>query len=166
MSDETAPPLEPAGRDMRLSFFIMPIFFLKVLREEYTKVSGEPETRRILFRCGFRCGELLTSKMEISPKDEVNLMDTLMALWIEVGLGRLRVASNAPDRIVIESEDSTESLAVGRTGKLACDMTCGMIAGVASTVTSREYACSEEKCTSLGDSHCLYVLQPKGAAAA
>ena len=148
--------------DMRLSFFIMPIYFLKAIREEYASLCGEEGSAKVLFNCGFRCGKIMTKKMEISGHEQIDLAETLHALWIEVGLGRLSVEKIDIESIKIMSEDSSEAQANGEVGKKMCDMTCGFIAGIASEVTNKKYECFEEKCWSAGDDKCVYLLRPEG----
>jgi predicted hydrocarbon binding protein len=146
---------------MRLSFFIMPIYFLKAIRDEYTNICGEESSAKILFNCGLRCGQIMTKKMEISGHESIDLAETLHALWIEVGLGRLSVENLGKNTIKIMSEDSTEAQANGSVGKKMCDMTCGFIAGIASEVTGQTFECFEEECWSAGDDKCVYMLRPK-----
>lgn len=150
-----------ALHDMRLSFFIMPIYFLKAIRDEYVALCGDKGAANVLFNCGFRCGQIMTKKMEISGQETIDLAETLHALWIEVGLGRLSVEPMEGDAIKIMSDDSSEAQANGRVGSKMCDMTCGFIAGIASEVSERNYECHEEACWSANDEQCVYILRPK-----
>lgn len=147
--------------DMRLSFFIMPIYFLKAIREEYVSKCGDKESGKILFNCGFRCGQIMTKKMDISGQQNIDLAETLHALWIEVGLGRLNIEKLDDGKIMINSDDSSEAQANGKVGKRMCDMTCGFIAGIATEVMGKPHECYEENCWSAGDEQCKYILKPK-----
>jgi len=149
------------GKDMRLSFFIMPIHFLKAIREEYERLSGKEKAVEMLFNVGFRCGMTMTEKMSIEKEEDIDLAETLIALWIEVGLGRLQIHEEAGGAIVIISDDSTEAMANGAVGKATCDMTRGFIVGIASTIMNKPYECQEVKCYSEGDQVCKYILKPK-----
>lgn len=151
----------PGLQDMRLSFFIMPIYFLKAIRDEYESKCGREKASEILFNCGYRCGQIMTKKMEIAGQDNIDLAETLHALWIEVGLGRLSVEQLDDGSIKIMSDDSSEAQANGKVGEKMCDMTCGFIAGIASEVTGKDYKCFEEACWSAGDEQCTYVLRTK-----
>jgi predicted hydrocarbon binding protein len=152
----------PDGKDMRLSFFIMPIHFLKAIREEYEGLSGKEKAIDMLFSVGFRCGRTMTEKMAIEKEEDIDLAETLIALWIEVGLGRLQIHEEGEGSIIIISDDSTEAMANGIVGKPTCDMTRGFIVGIASTIMNKPYVCHEEKCYSEGDQVCKYILKPKG----
>ena len=147
--------------DVRLSFFIMPIYFLRAIREEYVAKCGDGAAGNILFNCGFRCGQIMTKKMDISGQLSIDLAETLHALWIEVGLGRLSIEKFDDGRIIIMSDDSSEAQANGKVGKRMCDLTCGFIAGIATEVTGRDHECHEEHCWSAGDEQCKYILKPK-----
>jgi len=148
------------GKDMRLSFFIMPIHFLKAIREEYERLSGKEKAVEMLFNVGFRCGRTMTDKMSIEKEEDIDLAETLIALWIEVGLGRLQIHEEGNGAIIIISDDSTEAMANGVVGKATCDMTRGFIVGIASTIMNKPYECHEEKCYSEGDQVCKYILKP------
>jgi predicted hydrocarbon binding protein len=149
------------GKDMRLSFFIMPIHFLKAIREEYERLSGKEKAVEMLFNVGFRCGQTMTEKMSIEKEEDIDLAETLIALWIEVGLGRLQIHEEGAGTIIIISDDSTEAMANGVVGNATCDMTRGFIVGIASTIINKPYECHEEKCYSEGDQVCKYILKPK-----
>jgi predicted hydrocarbon binding protein len=154
-------PSSPEEHDMRVAFFIMPIYFLKVIRDEYAGVAGDEGAKEMLFRSGFKCGQTMTKKMNINHEERINLAEALIALWIEVGLGRLEIHEGEADTIVITSDDSSEAQANGRVGKTMCDLTCGFIAGIASEVTGTQHSCFEESCWSRGDELCKYLLKPE-----
>ncbi len=154
-------PAETQMQDLRVSFFIMPTEMLKSLHDEFASLAGEKIARSILFRCGFRGGESVTKRMGLSCDNGMGIGDMLLSLWIEIGLGRLRVLEETADEILIESEDSTESIAMGKTGKAECDMTRGWLSGIVSMLTGKRFYCYEEKCASKGDKTCVYRVTVK-----
>lgn len=151
----------PAQKDQRLSLFIMPTDIFRTIREELLLVAGPEKTAQILFNCGYKAGQKMTEKMNITAADRVNIGDTLVALWIEIGLGRLSIKSATDERFAIESDDSTEALANGITGKKTCDLTCGYFSGIISALTAKRFICIEEGCISRGDARCTFVATGK-----
>jgi len=139
----------------------MPTEMLKSLHDEFAILAGEKIARSILFRCGFRGGESVTKRMGLTCGNGMSIGDMLLSLWIEIGLGRLRVLEEKEDELLIESEDSTEAIAMGKTGKEECDMTRGWLAGIVSMLTGKRFYCFEEKCASHGDKTCIYRVTTK-----
>ena len=148
-------------RDLRMSFFIMPTEMLKSLHEEFEALAGKQISRSILFRCGFRGGEAVTRRMKLKLTEETSVPDTLLSLWIEIGLGRLRVEEVSREEYLVYSEESTEAIAMGTTGQVECDLTRGWLAGILTTLTGRRFYCTEEACISNNDKECVYRLTTK-----
>ena len=162
MDDKGKSPTEKAQRDSRMAFFIMPTMLLRSLRVNAAKhLKSEETVRELLFDCGADCGRIMVKKMEISSEDQVDVGDTITALWIEIGLGRLSVKSAEEGELVVVCDDSTEAIANGDTGKMVCDLTRGYLVGIASTLTGYEWSCTETACISRGDPECIYVLKAK-----
>ncbi len=162
MDDKGKSPTEKAQRDQRMAFFIMPTMLLRSLRVNAARhLKGDSAVRSLLFDCGVDCGKVMVSKMEISSEDHVDVGDTITALWIEIGLGRLSVKSADEGELVVVCDDSTEAVANGDTGKAVCDLTRGYLVGIASTLTGFDWTCTETACISKGDPECVYVLKAK-----
>jgi predicted hydrocarbon binding protein len=161
MAEKDQPTGERSQRDNRMAFFIMPTMLLQSLRHNATKHLKEEEVRKLLYDCGLDCGKMMVKKMDISTEDRVDVGDTITALWIEIGLGRLQVKSSEEGELVVVCDDSTEAVANGHTGKMICDLTRGYLVGIASTLTGFEWTCTETSCLSHGESECTYVLKAK-----
>ena len=162
MDDKEKSPTEKAQRDQRMAFFIMPTTLLRSLRANAEKhLRSENTVRELLFDCGVDCGKVMVKKMEISAEDQVDIGDTITALWIEIGLGRLSIKSSEEGELVVVCDDSTEAVANGDTGKAVCDLTRGYLVGIASTLTGYDWTCAETACISKGDPACIYVLKAK-----
>jgi predicted hydrocarbon binding protein len=162
MDDASKKTTERAPRDSRMAFFIMPTTLLRTLRDTASRhLKSDVKVRELLFECGVDCGRVMVNKMEISSEDQVDIGDTITALWIEIGLGRLTIKSAEEHELVVVCDDSTEALANGETGKMICDLTRGYLVGIASTLTGFEWTCTERSCLSHGDTECVYVLKAK-----
>jgi len=162
MDDNGQSAAERSSKDSRMAFFIMPTILLKSLRSNAAlHLKSDEEVRRLLFDCGLDCGRVMVKKMEISSEDQVDVGDTITALWIEIGLGRLSVKSAEEGELVVMCDDSTEAVANGSTGKMICDLTRGYLVGIASTLTGYDWTCTETACISHGDAECTYILKAK-----
>ena len=161
MADKEQTPGERSQKDSRMAFFIMPTVLLKSLRQHAGHVLKEAEVRKLLYDCGLDCGRIMVKKMDISTEDQVDVGDTITALWIEIGLGRLQVKSSEEGELVVVCDDSTEAVANGHTGKMICDLTRGYLVGIASTLTGYGWDCTETACLSHGEGECTYVLKAK-----
>lgn len=147
--------------DVRVSFFIMPTVFFKSLRALLEGHLGEEKSSEILYQCGYECSKTMTRKMGITHEDHVDIGNTLIALWIEIGLGRLQIIESTEDEIVIHCDDSTEALSMGNVGRKVCDLTRGYLAGIVTTLMDRDYVCYEDKCMGNGDDKCIYRVVGK-----
>jgi predicted hydrocarbon binding protein len=161
MAEKDQPPGEKSARDNRMAFFIMPTMLMRSLRHNAARVLKGDEVRRLLYDCGMDCGKMMVKKMDISTEDQVDVGDTITALWIEIGLGRLQVKSSEEGELVVVCDDSTEAVANGHTGNMICDLTRGYLVGIASTLTGFEWTCNETTCLSHGEAECTYVLKAK-----
>jgi len=161
MDEKEQMPFEKSQKDPRIAFFIMPTILLKTIRQKAAELMGEEAVGKLLFDCGADCGRAMVSKMDLTQEDHVDLGDTLTALWIEIGLGRLQVRSSEEDEVVLACDDSTEAVANGVIGKKVCDLTRGYLVGIASTLTERDWSCTETICLSHGDKECQYQLKAK-----
>lgn len=140
-------------KERRAAFFIMPGNALKSLRDELQIDLGEAEARAMLERYGYRCGEEMAGRMELSCKDLKSLASTLEALWVEIGLGRPSVTHVLKEELIIKFEDSEELLALGY-----CDFIKGYLNGIADKILNRKFYCFEEECILKGAKHCQYRL--------
>jgi predicted hydrocarbon binding protein len=162
MDDKGKSGTEKAQRDQRMAFFIMPTTLLKSLRANAARhLKDDVAVQSLLFETGADCGRIMVRKMEISAEDQVDIGDTITALWIEIGLGRLSIRSAEQGELVVVCDDSTEAVANGETGKMICDLTRGYLVGIASTLTGYDWTCTETACISHGDPECVYVLKAK-----
>ncbi|MEM2870650.1 MAG: V4R domain-containing protein [Thermoplasmata archaeon] len=148
-------------REARMAFFIMPTVMLRSLRQKGSELMTGEQVRRLLFECGADCGRAMVKKMDITDEDRVDIGDTITALWIEIGLGRLHVESREEGELVVNCDDSTEALANGKTGEMMCDLTRGYLVGIASALSGHAWDCEETRCLSHGDPECTYILRAK-----
>lgn len=139
----------------RVSFFLMPENALKSLKDELEICMGEEEARKTLERYGYRCGEELVEKIEVSGKTIKELADMLDELWAEVGLGKLYSREISGDELIVEFK---EEVASG-----ACSFVSGYLNGIADRITGEKFRCSEEKCKFKGDESCKFVITPTHA---
>ncbi len=146
-------------REARMAFFIMPTVLLRSLRQKASALLKKEDARALLFECGLDSGRAMVKKMDITDEDRVDIGDTITALWIEIGLGRLHVESREEGELVVNCDDSTEALANGRTGEAVCDLTRGYLVGIASALSGHGWVCEETRCISRGDPECTYVLR-------
>lgn len=146
---------------VQAAFFIMPTQILKSLHDEFTELAGIDAARAILFRIGFASGEAVTRKINIEVNGDLTLPETLTSLWIEMGLGRIIVTEGPGNKLHVECDGSTEALAMGQTGDLACDLTRGYLAGTTSALTGLQYYCRETVCVSSGGELCIFELEPR-----
>jgi predicted hydrocarbon binding protein len=161
MVEKDASQDERSPKDNRMAFFIMPTVLLRSLRANAASQLKDDGVRKLLYDCGADCGRVMVKKMDISSEDQVDIGDTITALWIEIGLGRLHVRSHEESELVVVCDDSTEALANGHTGRMICDLTRGYLVGIASTLTGYEWECTETACLSHGDAECVYALKAK-----
>ncbi|MEW5759392.1 MAG: V4R domain-containing protein [Candidatus Thermoplasmatota archaeon] len=146
-------------KEIGLAFFIMPLDFLRAIRTELISIVGEDRAAIILFKCGSASGKALVERMNLSSKVE-DLHTILSGVWLEIGLGRLRMEKGEGD-YTIHIFDSIEAQAVGNIGKNVCNLTRGYLAGTVTALTGKEYDCIELKCRSNNNPHCLYTLTEK-----
>ena len=86
-----------------------------------------------------------------------------MSPILSIGLPKLSeevIEKLTEDDIVLKCQESNEAMALGYTGKKSCDLTSDYLAGMISTIFGREFTCCEKKCTSKGDSFCVFDLKP------
>jgi len=141
-----------------IPFFAMPVGILKSFHDEFEFLTGNKGASGILFRCGFRGGETVISKLELRAKMDEKLGHMVRSIWAEVGLGRMLDVAIEEDTMDLEIEDSVEARAMDRTGKNVCDFTRGYLAGTVSELTQTKYHCEEERCVSAGDDLCEFKL--------
>jgi predicted hydrocarbon binding protein len=161
MAEKDQPTGDRSHKDNRMAFFIMPTMLLRSLRHNAARHLKEDDVRALLYDCGLDCGKMMVQKMDISTEDQVDVGDTITALWIEIGLGRLHVKSSEEGELVVACDDSTEAVSNGHTGKMICDLTRGYLVGIASTLSGFEWTCTETACLSHGEPECTYVLKAK-----
>lgn len=141
-----------------LAFILMPIELLKGIHEELSELLGDHVAPRVIYNCGLRSGRNIVNDMTITFKDIESLKITLPELWLQMGLGNFSIEKVTEKEIILICIVSNEAIALGYTGKFSCDLTCGYLAGMISTIFDREFKCQEKLCLSKGDSHCLFEL--------
>lgn len=142
------------------AFFIMPAEALMTLREELSPLASEMAVKAILFRYGYRSGEACVQSMGIDRMAQKEMPDVLLALWDEIGMGRLSVKTKKGG-FALHLEESIEGIVVGDIGQTSCDFTRGYLAGMVSYLTGKSYYGKEEKCVSNGDDLCTFKLSKR-----
>ncbi len=141
-----------------LAFILMPIELLKGIHEELCELLGDHVAPRVIYNCGLRSGRNIVDDMTITFKDTESLKIRLPELWLQMGLGNFSIEKLTEKEIILLCLESNEAIALGYTGKISCDLTCGYLAGMISTIFGREFKCEEKFCLSKGDPHCLFEL--------
>jgi predicted hydrocarbon binding protein len=144
-----------------VAFFLMPVDILKGIHEELTELLGSETASKILYNCGFRSGKNIVKDMNIDFPDLETLSSTLPELWLQMGIGVFNIEKLDVVHVVLRCEESNEAVALGYTARKSCDLTCGYLAGMISTIFGKEFECVEESCISGGDSQCVFDLKIK-----
>ncbi|MDI6855613.1 MAG: DUF835 domain-containing protein [Candidatus Thermoplasmatota archaeon] len=141
--------------DKKLSFFVMPGNALKSLKDELRITIGDKETKFILERYGYRCGEELSEKIDVQCKKLEDLVEILETLWAEIGLGRAYASSIVDEELVVKFE--TEEY---HTKGEYCDFIKGYINGIADKLLAKKFYCYEKECVTKGFECCVFHLIP------
>lgn len=139
----------------KLGFFVVPNEFMRGIRNELESMVGKGAGREFLFRSGFRCGEAVVKMLQLS---NYKMPETLVALWAQIGFGRLKVVDMRVEHVEIQCEESTEATALGPAKEPVCDFTRGCLAGTVSSILGRDYYAVEKRCISMGDPFCVFSL--------
>ena len=99
--------------------------------------------------------------MDVNCKTFDEISENLPNLWIELGLGLIEIHKVEEDNITVVSSESKEALAMGTTGKTACYLTSGYLAGVISSLMGAKYHCEEVECLSAGNDQCKFEIHTK-----
>jgi predicted hydrocarbon binding protein len=141
-----------------VAFFLMPVDILKGVHEELSEILGPETASKIIYNCGVRSGRNIVNDMNIAFPDLETLSKTLPELWLQLGIGVFSIEILDKDHVHIVCEESNEAQALGYTGERSCNLTCGFLAGMFSTIFDRKYRCHENSCSSCGDSQCIFDL--------
>ena len=141
--------------DQSQGFFIMYGESIKALQDELVAIMGVALAKSIMFRFGFKCGNMSAREMNIKGQG-AQVVEFFREIWLELGLA---------DPVSIKQRSGKTNLKVQRTlevsfdGKYGCDFTRGYISGLMSTITGIPQHCLELKCVSKGDKMCEFVLE-------
>ncbi len=141
-----------------VAFFLMPIDILKGVHEELSEILGPDVASKVIYNCGFRSGKNIVKDMNINFPDLKTLCNTLPELWLQMGMGVFNIEKLESDEMLLKCKESNEAVALGYTGRISCDLTCGYLAGMITNIFDKEFVCKEKKCLSKGDSHCEFEL--------
>lgn len=140
----------------------MPAEAINALRSELSNLVGEKLAKGVLFRFGYRCGEILVQRTKMDDSQEKELSETLPKIWGKTGLGKIvKIEEISEKEVIIEQEDSTEAQAMdGVEAPLApvCDYTRGYLAAIANQLTNSKFYCEETACISEGKTRCIFKL--------
>ncbi len=142
-----------------VAFFLMPIDILKGVHEELTEILGPDVASKVIYNCGLRSGKNIVKDMNINFPDLKTLCNTLPELWLQMGMGVFSIEKLDNDEIVLKCKESNEAIALGYTGRISCDLTSGYLAGMISSIFEKEFTCKETKCSSKGDTVCIFDLK-------
>ena len=148
-NDQIKPPV---------AFFLMPVDILKGVHDELSEILGPETASKIIYNCGVRSGKNIVNDMNIEFDSMEALSTTLPELWLQLGIGVFSIEILDKNHVNIVCEDSNEAQALGYTGERSCNLTCGFLAGMFSTIFNCNYRCDEKSCTSNGDSQCIFEL--------
>lgn len=144
---------------LSVSFMIIPVDMLKGLHDVLEAKYGLEDASKIMFDAGYRCGRDVASKMKLNIMNPTVVSKQLKELWMQLGLGILKVVDLQPNKLIAECFESIEAKTMGNVGRSTCNFTQGYLAGVISTMFNKNFTnYSEDKCISKGDSCCLYTL--------
>lgn len=141
-----------------VAFFLMPVDILKGVHDELSEILGSESALKILYNCGFRSGKSIVVEMNIDFPDLDTLKETLPELWLQMGIGVFHIEELEKDHILLDCAESNEAVALGYTGEKSCNLTCGFIAGMISSLLENKYKCEEKTCVSNGDEQCVFFL--------
>lgn len=139
--------------DSSLPFFIMPGSALALLHDEIEAAVGRNLAETILYRYGFNCGESMTRRLDIKPRDIKDVPHVLTEIWSELGFGRISVDVEG-ETITVYVREGIEGTALGIKGRASCHYTRGYLAGVVSAVLGRRVDGIEDECMAKGDDFC------------
>jgi len=141
-----------------VSFFLMPTDVMKGIHDELEEVLGPLIAPSILYRSGFRSGQAVVKKLDISELDEDTIEVKLPNLWIQIGLGIFELKEITKEHIIVECSESNEAQALDRKTKPSCHLTRGYLAGILSDARGVTHACDETDCIAMGSDHCIFKL--------
>ncbi len=141
-----------------VAFFLMPVDILKGVHDELSEILGPETASKIIYNCGVRSGKNIVIDMNIEFPDLDALSNTLPELWLQMGIGVFHIEKLDEDHVKIVCEESNEAIALGYTETKSCNLTCGYLAGMISTLLDKKFKCSEDSCTCAGDPQCVFDL--------
>lgn len=139
-------------------FFVLKSDSMATLKEELTNLLDEEKAKTVLFRYGFKSGELMG---ELLDATENNYLQIINDVLVQTGIGHLSnsIGKNGK-KISVEIERSIESK-IYQDG-WGCHFTRGYLAGFFTTSLGILYYCNEMRHSGNGGSLCMFVLEPQG----
>jgi predicted hydrocarbon binding protein len=142
------------GDEKDSGFFIMYRESIKTLQDEMIAIVGLALARSIMFRYGFKCGNMSAREMGLGGQGRAHMVEYFTEIWMEIGLARPSSIKQKDSDLIITLKETLESTHSGR----GCDFTRGYLAGMMTSISGTSYYCSETKCVSSGDKSCVFLL--------
>jgi predicted hydrocarbon binding protein len=133
----------------------MPGNALKSLKDELRISIGDKETKFILERYGYRCGEELSEKIGVKCKTLEDIVEIFKALWAEIGLGRAYATTMLGEELMVKFE-TDETFTKGE----YCEFIKGYLNGIADKLLGSKFYCYEKECVAKGSEYCIFQLVP------
>lgn len=146
-------------------FIPLPAEFLNVFRTSLLQAGiGETEADEAVVRFGADIGNLAAQLTGERADNMKELRANIEAMLNQTAIGRVEkifLISDAKRQLGIVLGDTAESLGYRSEGlQRRCLFTSGYLTGVVVYLIGFDCRCVETKCVSLGDEHCMFMLQP------
>ena len=143
--------------EKEVDLLVLPTDILKGLHDELQRFVGTNILQQILFASGYRAGIELVKRLGIKSTVDA-LAHDLEEFAISAGIGEINVKFEGK-LIVVETANSQEARAIGKSNATACNLTTGYLSGVISGLLDIEYKGREKRCLCMGDDSCVFHLK-------
>lgn len=119
----------------------------------------------ILYETGKEAGRSYGKSLKDRIGDPRQMAGTLRSLAAVTGWGKIDfsplslVTWTLQENVTLKIRNNFHAEAVGQIGESSCHFIRGLFIGVFESMFEGEFACSETKCQSKGDSYCEFHLQ-------
>ena len=129
----------------------------KVCEEKF----GPDAAREIFYRSGFRGTSLTADRLLKGGMSSEECLRAMFAMGSHLGWGKFELPdlreSGKETRVTIHA--SPFARAYGKSKRPVCALLSGALAGIFTTLRSKEHACREIKCLATGEAACRFLLE-------
>jgi predicted hydrocarbon binding protein len=143
-----------------IPFVALPADLFTAIGEMLGEHGLEDEADEFFENLGNRCGRAVVKRTGFTWESDEQLADTMVSLWAEVGIGRLRAKDVDEGGVAAEITDSIESIALGKVGEPSCSFTRGYITGILNELTGKMFMTVEDQCVCEGHNKCVFTVVP------